>query len=165
MGLKTARIAALILLLIALAGPAGHVLEAPGKWRLDPALWLAVQQTLYAGYQVAGILGFLGAPLACAWLAWTTPDRGESRAAWIATGLVLAALILWALVVAPVNALIAAATPATLPAAWTAWRARWEAGHAAEFLLIAAALALLLRAWLRQASAASTSALRSAGQA
>ncbi|WP_270937786.1 hypothetical protein [Falsiroseomonas oryzae] len=142
------RLAALLLLVLALVGPAGHVLEIPGKWRLAPEDWLVVQQTLYPGFAVAGAIGYLGAPLACTALAWRSWAPREARAAWIAAGLVLAALVVWAAVVAPVNTRIAAATPATLPPDWTAWRLRWEAGHAAGFALSALALVVLLRAEL-----------------
>jgi hypothetical protein len=136
------RIAALLLLLPALIATGGHVLEIPGKWRLPAETWLAVQQNLYLGHAVAGALGYLGGGLACAWLALGL--RGD-RGAWAAAALVGLALAVWALVVAPVNGWIAAATPATLPPDWPTWRLRWEAGHAAGFLLVALAMALLLR--------------------
>jgi hypothetical protein len=69
------------------------------------------------------------------------------------------------LIVSPVNGRIAAATPATLPPDWTAWRMRWETGHAVAALLVVVALVVLLRGVLRQARAASVSAARSTGQA
>ena len=48
------RLAALLMLVLALIGPAAHVLEIPGKWRLPPEAWLAVQQNLYPAFAVAG---------------------------------------------------------------------------------------------------------------
>jgi hypothetical protein len=142
------RLAALLMLVVALLGPAAHVLEIRGKWRLPPELWLATQQNLYPGFAVVGALGYLGAPIACALLARAVRGTAEARAAWIAAGLVLAALLVWAVMVAPANTWIAAATPTTLGAEWTSWRARWEAGHAIGAALVAAALVLLLRAAL-----------------
>lgn len=162
------RLAALLMLVLALLAPAAHVLEIPGKLRLPPETWLAVQQNLYAAFPVAGALGYVVAPIICALLARAVRGTAEARAAWIAAGLVLLALLLWWVVVAPVNEWIAAATPATLPPDWTAWRLRWEAGHAIAAALIGVALVLLLRAALFRAgqrSADSTSAARSSGQA
>ena len=147
------RLAALLMLVLALIGPAAHVLEIPGKWRLPPEAWLAMQQNLYPAFAVAGALGYVGAPIACALLARAVRGTAEARAAWIAAGLVLLALLVWALVVAPANGRIAAATPATLGTEWTAWRARWEAGHAIGAALVAAALVLLLRASLARKAA------------
>ncbi len=157
------RLGALLMLVLALVAPAAHVLEIAGKYRLSPEAWLAVQQNLYAAFPVAGALGYVGAPLVLAAFAWSVRGTPEARAGWIAAGLVLVAFAIWAAVVAPVNDLIAAATPATLPPDWTAWRARWETGHAASALLVLVALVVQLRASVQ--SAASTSAVRSAGQA
>jgi hypothetical protein len=107
-----------------------------------------VQQNLYAGFPVIGALGYVGAPLVCAGFAWARRGSAEARSAWIAAGLVLAAFAVWGGVTAPVNAWIAAATPATLPPVWEYWRLRWEAGHLGAALLVAAALVVLLRASL-----------------
>lgn len=149
------RFAAVLMVVVALLGPAAHVLEIPGKLRLPPEAWLAVQQNLYAGFPVIGALGYVGAPLVLAAFAWSVRGTAEARAAWIAAGLVAVALLLWMAVVAPVNARIAAATPATLPPDWTAWRTRWEAGHAAAALLVLVALVVLLRGVLAYPRAAS----------
>ena len=148
LGRHRLRLASLLMLVFALLGPAAHVLEMPGKWRLSPEQWLATQQNLYPGFAVAGALGYLGAPIACMLLARAVRNTSEGRAAWIAAGLVVAALGVWAIVIAPVNARIAAATPGTLGEEWVSWRARWEAGHAAGAVLVATALVVLLRASL-----------------
>jgi hypothetical protein len=153
------------MLVVALLGPAAHVLEIPGKLRLAPEAWLTVQQNLYAAFPVIGALGYVGAPLVVGAFAWSVRGTAEARAAWIAAGLVAVALVAWMLIVSPVNGRIAAATPATLPPDWTAWRMRWETGHAVAALLVVVALVVLLRGVLRQARAASVSAARSTGQA
>ncbi|PWS34009.1 hypothetical protein DFH01_27125 [Falsiroseomonas bella] len=152
--MRTLRLASLLALVLALLAPAGHVLEIPGKLRLTAEHWLVVQQTLYPGYAVAGAVTLLGTPLLLAAFAWSVRGTAEARAAWIAAGLVLLGLLAWWLVVAPVNGWIAAATPETLPPAWTAWRTRWEAGHALVALLVATALVLLLRTALSAAQPA-----------
>jgi hypothetical protein len=161
------RFAALLALVFALLAPAAHVLEIPGKLRLEPEQWLMVQQTLYAAFPVAGALGYVGAPLVVGAFAWAARDNREAHAAWVAVVLVVLALLSWVLIVAPVNTRIAAATPETLPDDWTTWRLRWEAGHALATLLIASGLVVLLRAALREAHprAARTAAARSEGQA
>ncbi len=122
-----------------------HVLEIPGKMRLDGADWLTVQQHLYIAFAPAGAVGEIASIL----LAWAlffrlrqTAGRGQALAAALC---VSAALALWFILVAPMNARLNGWTAASLPADWTATRNRWEAGHALAFLLYAAALLLLVR--------------------
>lgn len=55
--------------------------------------------------------------------------------------IVCAALLVWAVVVSPMNARLNRWTPATLPADWTARRNRWELGHAIHAALFGAAFA------------------------
>lgn len=141
-----ARIGVVGMLVLALLGPAGHVLEVPGKWSLPPDVWLLVQQRLYPGFAVVGAFGYLGAPLACLAFAYGRRGSGEAHVARLSALLVLAALMVWTVVVAPVNGLIAAAQPGTLPDHWPEWRRRWQSGHAASALLVATALGLQLHA-------------------
>ena len=46
------RTLAVALLAPALFATAAHVLEAPGKWRIPPGAWLAVQQGFYGPHAV-----------------------------------------------------------------------------------------------------------------
>ena len=48
--MRLVRLLAFIVAILALLAPAAHVLELPNKLRLDGPLWLAVQQSLYAGW-------------------------------------------------------------------------------------------------------------------
>ncbi|NGM19279.1 hypothetical protein G3576_04580 [Roseomonas stagni] len=146
MGLHWARLGVVGLLVLALAGPVGHVLEAPGKWNLPPDVWLTVQQRLYAGTATIGVIGYVAAPLACLGLAWWRRGTEEGHVALLATLLVFAAFMTWWVVVAPVNALVAGARLGAIPPDWVNWRRQWHAGHGACALLVATALALQVNA-------------------
>jgi hypothetical protein len=164
----TLRLAALLFLVLALLGPAAHVMEIPGKLRLDATEWLAVQQNLYAAFPVIGAVGYIGAPLACLGFAVVARRPHERGAAVAAAALVIVAFAGWWMLVAPVNGWIAGATPETLQPQWTAWRERWESGHAIAAALVSVALVVLLSATLREvhpSSATRMAAARAAGQA
>ena len=117
---------------LALLAPAAHVLEMPNKLALDGPVWLAVQQQLYRGWgplvgaptQIGGLLVNLA--LMCA--------RSESRKRRIASAVAacsyLGMLASFFVFNAPVNAAVAHWSAASLPPDWTAYRYRWEAGHA-----------------------------------
>lgn len=121
-----------------------HVAELPGKLRLTGPDWLTVQHNLYIGF---GAFAAVAEPLTIL-LAWILVFRLRSRpgfAAALAAALcVSVGLVVWALVVSPVNAIVNSWTAATLPADWTAYRNRWEVGHAIHAALFAAAFCILL---------------------
>jgi hypothetical protein len=129
-----------------------HVIELPGKLRLDGPGWLLVQHNLYIAF---GPAGAVLEPLAIV-LAWSLaaslwrkgqPYRLAALAAFCAT----VGLVEWAIVVKPMNALLDGWTAATLPPDWTACRNRWELGHAIHAGLFAIAFcALLGSAWARR---------------
>jgi hypothetical protein len=56
----------------------------------------------------------------------------------------VAALVVFLAVVLPVNSRFPVHGPGAVPAGWRALRDRWEAGHAAGFVLFAVAFMLLL---------------------
>jgi hypothetical protein len=125
-----------------------HVLEWPGKLRLDGAAWLAVQQNLYVGFGTVGAAVEVLA-LCSAWLlAWRLRHRRVAGAL-PAAAAITAGLLVWTAFTAPVNAALSEWTPATLPPDWTAWRDQWEASHAAHAALLGLAFAMLLRGALR----------------
>jgi hypothetical protein len=109
-----------------------HVMEIPGKLRLNGPEWLVVQQDLYVTF---------GAPIGAAievasiLLTWILVFFVRSRRPafyWtlVAAICVTAGLAAWFAVVAPMNAVFGAWTPDALPADWTRVRYRWELGHA-----------------------------------
>lgn len=144
--------------LVALA-PLAHVLEMPNKLALDGPLWLAVQQHLYRGWGP-----FLGGPVEIGALLTALAllvARRRDRPAWRPT--LVAALAYVGMIAAffvfnnPVNAAINGWTPADLPPDWSAYRLRWETGHALAAALSVVALAALVRAWLIEHDRATTS--------
>ena len=122
-----------------------HVLQAPGSLNLDGAEWLTVQHTFYGGFAVVGgaaeVIG-LASTIAVAVV--VRGDRVGRRVAVVAAACFAGTLVAFALGNAPVNAQVATWTAATLPADWTAARARWEAAHAVSALFGLTATALLL---------------------
>jgi hypothetical protein len=135
-----------------------HVAELPGKLRLAGTDWLTVQHNLYIGF---GPIGAVVEPLAIL-LAWTLAFRlrRSGRPGFVpalaAALCVSVGLAVWALVVSPVNAVVDGWTAATLPADWTAWRNRWEIGHAIHAALFA--LAFCLTSWAEPAAPSSGAA-------
>jgi hypothetical protein len=123
-----------------------HVLQRPGSSALDGPAWLAVQHTFYGGFAVVGGVGEVVGLLAAGAGLVLARREGEPRRplALGAAGLA-GTLVAYAVGNAPVNARVAAWTPATLPPDWSAWRDRWETAHAVSAGL--ALLALIALAW------------------
>jgi hypothetical protein len=122
-----------------------HVLELVGKLRLDGPSWLVVQQNLYVGFgPIGGTIEVLA--ILFTWL--TLFGRRGSTRAWrwtlVAAIAVTAGLVEWALVVSPMNGVLSAWTPQSLPAEWTRVRDRWETGHAVQAVLFAIAFVALV---------------------
>jgi hypothetical protein len=130
---------------VTLGALSAHVLELPNKLSLDAPLWLAIQQNLYQGwgpmigmFEVAAIVS-----------AWTLTYLVRNDFNLVIPTVVAATCLNLALVVffslnAPVNDACATWTVHTIPANWTEYRARWEAGHAVRFVLVLAAFVTLL---------------------
>lgn len=136
---------------LAVTGPMAHVLELPNKFRLDGALWLAVQQQLYRGW--GAVFGPVEILALASSVALIFLRRGEGPSlrptalAAIAYGLMLAVFFVFN---APVNAAFSGWTVDTLPADWPDYRWKWEVGHALAALLSLVALAALIVAGLRE---------------
>jgi hypothetical protein len=81
-----------------------HVLELPGKLRLDEATYRAVQAIYYPGFTVAGFVGEFGGMVALAALLYLTP-YGTNRFWWTAAalGLLIAGHATYWLFTHPVN--------------------------------------------------------------
>lgn len=130
-----------------------HDLEIPGKQMLSGAEWLQVQHTFYGGFAIVGgvaeILGLISTAI-LTYLLW------KRRAGFI---LPLIAALSFAGMLAvfglgnnPLNQLIMAWTPQTLPADWRAVRDAWDSYHAATSGLATLALVLLLISTLSHTS-------------
>jgi hypothetical protein len=101
----------------------------------------------------------VGAILVAAGLAYLVRGRQPAyRLSLVGAGLLLLALISWAVFIAPANSVMGAWTPETVPPDWTSWRNRWEYTHAANFVLKLAGFGALLASVLAETthSAAST---------
>ena len=126
------RLAALILAALSLGPSFAHVLERPPRLAWPTELWMAA--TNFGGqYAWFGRIGAILDPatiLVVALLAWLTRRR---RPAFVAASagffLFSAALVCWALIVQPMNVIMAGWTPAAVPADFEVVRARWETGH------------------------------------
>lgn len=137
-----------------------HVLEMPGKMRLDRDQYYTVQTIYYPGFTVGGIAEPLSIVAAAAALL-IAPAGGD--AFWLIGGalaaLILTQLLFWT-VVQPVNrqwlgsARLSGAAEhffrtgqaGSLAGDWTKLRDRWEMGHAARSITATAAFILLLLA-------------------
>jgi hypothetical protein len=82
-----------------------HVMEIPGKLRLDGATWLVVQQNLYVAFGVVGAVIEVFSIL-LTWVVAIQVRRRSFAFAWtVAASLcVTAGLAVWFAMVAPVNA-------------------------------------------------------------
>ena len=126
------RLAALILAALSLGPSFAHLLERPPRMSWPPQLWIAA--TNFGGqYAWFGRVGALLDPatvLVLLLLAWQgrryRPDFVAAAASFL---LFSAALACWALVVQPMNVVMAGWTPGSVPADFETVRARWETGH------------------------------------
>ena len=134
--------------------PTAHLLELPNKLSLDANLWLAVQQHLYRGWGP-----FLGGPTEIG--ALTTSlilayVRRRSSAVLLPTLIAsigyACMIVVFVVLNSPVNAAVASWTTTTLPPNWTAYRMRWEIGHAIAFLLSLISLTALIWAYAKEQS-------------
>ncbi|MFL5289029.1 MAG: hypothetical protein ACJ8AW_50765 [Rhodopila sp.] len=149
--MRALRFATLLGMTLILGLAFAHVMELPGKLRLAGPDWLTVQHNLYIGF---GSFAAVVEPLTIL-LAWILAIRLRSYGMdyMLALGAALcvtAGLIVWALVVSPVNGALNGWTVASLPTDWPAYRNRWEIGHAIHALLFGAAFCML--AWDNQTS-------------
>jgi cytochrome b561 len=108
-----------------------------------------VQQNLYIGFgPLAAVVEPLGILLTWAMVFMLRQDRPAFWLALLAALCVTAGLVVWALVVSPMNTRLNGWTPATLPADWIASRDQWELGHAVHAMLFGVAFCALLATML-----------------
>ena len=129
--LHITRFLSLLLVALTLGMTFCHVMELPGKLRLEGAAWLTVQQNLYVAFGVVGAAIEVLAIL----LTWVVVVQVRSRRP---------ALSGW--------------TPATLPADWTSYRQQWEIGHAIHSALFGLGFSALVIALMVETSGVPDSA-------
>jgi hypothetical protein len=142
------RFVTLVLAALALTMESAHVLELPQKMQYDPAMYAAVNGTLYRYFAIVGGVYTVGSVVAAAVLTYLVRHRRPAFF-WTALGALclLAAFGVWLAVVAPVNSEVASAlrsAPDSVPGLWVERRARWEYGHAAGFAIQLVGLSALL---------------------
>ncbi len=133
--LRRLRFATLVLAALAMTMEWAHVLELPQKLQYDPALYSAVNTTLYRYFAlVGGPLQIASIVAAAALTVVARRRRGVWGAELVGCMGLAAAFAVWLAVVAPVNDMIAAvfhSAPEQLPDRWLGLQMRWELGHAA----------------------------------
>lgn len=143
---------ALTLTALGLVPGAAHVLELPVKLGYPPAFYADVTSTLYAWFGFAGGAVQVGAIIAVGSLAVFLRRARTAGLLLAADGALIASLLLWGVLVAPVNAGWASAgTPGSpeFVAAYEELRSRWEFGHVSAFIAWAVG-------WLALAGAAAS---------
>jgi hypothetical protein len=149
---KLLRLATVLLVALSMGAALGHALEMPAKLALDGTMWLTLQQTLYApGWGTFGAAFEAGAVISAPVLAFLLRHRRPAFA-WTALGAacMLAAHAAFWILLDPINAEIAAASPESPAAHWASLRAQWEYTHAARAGLQLAALGFLVQSILSE---------------
>jgi hypothetical protein len=153
--LKPLRFVNLLLVVLTFGLTWCHVVELPGKLRLTGSQWLDVQHNLYVGFGPP-----FGAPIEVAaivstwWLLFLVrrrrPAAGWTLAAALSTTL---GLVVWFLLVSPMNAILSGWTAQNLPADWISVRNQWEIGHATHSALFGVGFGTLIAALLAETPA------------
>jgi hypothetical protein len=150
--LKGTRFVAVMLAALTLGLGFCHLMQLPSRLGWDQYLWIGstVQGGLYAAFGSVGAVIFVATVIALALLAYFTREhaRPGAGAALAAALLFVLALVLWWVLVYPVNVELAKWVTGPVPEDWTAYRARWEWGHAAIALTELAGFAALIAAVL-----------------
>ena len=137
--LRHLRFAALLLAALAMGMHLAHALELWPKVKWDPALYIAVQSTLYKIFGIVGPLLEFGALIAVSLLAWRLRGRRRAFVLTFASACALGfALLAWALLVLPANGPLAewaAAATRNPPPDWKRFRDQWQIGQAFIFLV------------------------------
>ena len=151
--LRITRFFSLLLVALTLGMTFCHVMEIPGKLRLDGSTWLTVQQNLYVAFGTIGAVIEVLAIL-LTWVVAAQVRHRQPAFRWtVAAGVcVSAGLAVWFALVAPVNDALGGWTPASLPPDWSSYRDGWEIGHAIHAALFAAGFISLLIALLAETS-------------
>jgi hypothetical protein len=128
---------ALTLTALGLAPGAAHLMELPVKLGYSPAMYADVTSTLYAWFGPVGGSVQIAAALAVAILAFRSRRLPPARLMAASAAALSTSLLLWALLVSPVNSAWmgnVSSNSTELAAAYARLRARWEYGHVAAFI-------------------------------
>lgn len=129
-----------LLTALAFAPGAAHLFELPAKIGMDREAYFTVQR-IYAGWALFGValFGALLANLALFFLASRAGEPVSGRWGLAAAGLIALSLAVFFIRVFPTNQ--ASSNWTMAPENWDALRRQWEYGHAANAVILFAALA------------------------
>ena len=137
--LKATRFVALILAALMLGMGLCHLMQLPSRLAWDQYLWVGstVQGGLYEAFGTVGALVSIGTMIALGLVAHFVREhhRPGFRLVVASAMLFALAIMIWWVVVYPVNVELAKWVNGPVPADWTSYRARWEWGHAAISLV------------------------------
>jgi hypothetical protein len=147
--MRLIRFGVILLAVLSFSVSVGHVMQLPARMAWDQYLW--VGSTAQGGFfRLSGPLGILletATVISLLVLALLTRQRGGSGLLYfVAAGLYGLGLILWWIMVYPVNVELAEWVNGPVPDTWTTARSRWEWGQAANSLLQFLGFAALLAA-------------------
>lgn len=152
MPLKAIRFIALMLAALTLGLGFCHLMQLPSRMGWDQYLWVGstVQGGLYAMFGTIGAAIFVATVIALGLLAYFVREHGRPgfRLALASAVLFALALVLWWVLIYPVNVELAKWVDGPVPADWTEYRARWEWGHAIIALVELSGFAALIGAVL-----------------
>ena len=139
-----------------------HLMQLPSRLAWDQYLWVGstVQGGLYAMFGSVGAVIFVATVIALGLLAYFVREHGRPGFALAVSAALLfaLALVLWWVLVYPVNVELAKWVNGPVPADWTAYRARWEWGHAVISLVELAGFAGLIASVLADTAGRGTRA-------
>ena len=145
--LKAVRFAALMLAALTLGMGLCHLMQLPARMAWDQYLWVGstVQGGLYSLFGSIGAVTDVAAVIALALLAYLVREHGcpGFRLVLSAALLFALALVVWWVLVYPVNVELATWVNGPVPSDWTNYRARWEWAHAIISLIEFAGFAAL----------------------
>ena len=137
--LKGTRFVAIILAALTLGLGFCHLMQLPSRLGWDQYLWVGstVQGGLYEAFGTIGALVSIGTVIALALVAHFVREHHRPGFRLVVAAAILfgLAIVIWWVVVYPVNVELAKWVNGPVPADWTSYRARWEWGHAAISLV------------------------------
>ena len=146
---RRAGMVAVVLAALTMGLAFAHTLELPQKLVYDAATWTQLQHSLYRYFAVIG--GPLEVATIIAAVVFAVRARGlrGGRLAALGAALFVVALGWWFAVVNTANVEIGRWAVDAVPSDWRRWRAQWEFGHAAHFVVTLAGFLALLGATVR----------------
>ncbi|MGB6428785.1 MAG: hypothetical protein WBF11_11840 [Methyloceanibacter sp.] len=150
MSLRSIRFAVVMLVVLSLSIGVGHLMQLPARMAWDQYLWVGstVQGGFYGLSGPFGVLIEVAALIALIVFAALLRRHGEAGFAFTvaAAGFFAIGLLVWWVLVYPVNVELAKWVNGPVPDDWADWRALWEWGQAANGLAQFAGFAALLAA-------------------